>query len=107
NLQSPTGAFYDVRHDPSALGGVRRRNLSILENAGAAEASLGPSAFTPESHYAKVARATLDSFAGEYKRYAHFVAGYARAIDLFLHPPMHVTIVGTLGAEDTRALQSA
>jgi len=107
NLQSPTGAFYDVRHDPSALGGLRRRNLSILENAVAAEALLRLSHFTAESHYAKVARATLDAFAGEYKRYAHFVAGYARAIDLFLHPPVHVTIVGTLGAEDTRALQSA
>jgi hypothetical protein len=106
-LRSPSGAFWDVRHDPGARGGLRRRNLSILENAVAAEALLRLSHFTAEGHYAEAARATLDAFAGEYKRFAHFVAGYARAIDLFQHPPVHVTIVGRVGAEDTRALQAA
>jgi uncharacterized protein YyaL (SSP411 family) len=106
-LRSPSGAFWDVRHDPGARGGLRRRNLSILENAVAAEALLRLSHFTAESHYAEAACATLDAFRGEYKRYAHFVAGYARALDLLLHPPVHVTVVGRLGADDTRALQAA
>ena len=107
SLRGESGAFYDMRHDPAARGGLRRRNLSILENSVAAEALLRLSHFSAEGHYAAVARTTLGAFAGEYKRYAHFVAGYARAIDLFLHPPVHVTIVGCLGAQDTRALQAA
>ncbi len=107
SLRSPGGAFYDRRHEAGDQGGLRRRNLSILENAVMAEALLRLSHFTRESHYADVARSTLDAFAADYKRYAHFVAGYARAIDLYVHPPVHVTIVGEPQREDTCALQAA
>jgi hypothetical protein len=107
SLRAPGGAFYDMRHDPRARGSLRRRNLSILENAVMAEALLRLAHLTGESHYATVARATLAAFAGDYKRYAHFVAGYARALDLDLHPPVHVVIVGAKGAVDTRALRAA
>jgi uncharacterized protein YyaL (SSP411 family) len=57
--------------------------------------------------YADSARATLESFAGDYKRFGHFTAGYARAVDLLFHQPVHVTIVGHRGARDTSALAQA
>jgi uncharacterized protein YyaL (SSP411 family) len=72
-----------------------------------AEALLRLSHFTRDETWAAVARETLASFANDYKSYGHFVAGYARAVDLVLHPPVHVTIVGPREREDTRALQRA
>ena len=86
---------------------MRRRNLSILENSVLAEALLRLSHLTGEVHYAEVARATLHAFASDYKRYAQFVAGYARALDLLVHPPVQVIVVGGLEAPDTRALRAA
>jgi hypothetical protein len=106
-LQSDGGGFWDTRHDPGARGGLRRRNRSILENAVMAEALLRLSHFTRDSSWAETAHATLESFLRDYKRYGHFVAGYARAIDLRLHPPVHVTVIGPLDREDTRSLQAA
>jgi uncharacterized protein YyaL (SSP411 family) len=106
-LRSDGGGFWDTSHDPGARGGLRRRKRSILENAVMAEALLRLSHFTRERSWADVARETLESFLGDYKRYGHFVAGYARAVDLHLHPPVHVTIVGPLEREDTWTLRRA
>jgi uncharacterized protein len=63
--------------------------------------------FTHESDWADTARETLSSFARGYKSHGHFVAGYARAVDLWLHPPLHVVIVGPPERADSRALQAA
>ena len=43
----------------------------------------------------------------DYKRYGHFVAGYARAVDLLFHPPVHVTVVGRNEDARTRELAHA
>jgi uncharacterized protein YyaL (SSP411 family) len=106
-LKSESGGFWDTAHDPGAHGGLRRRNRSILENSVMAEALLRLSHFTREPTWADTARETLAAFLPDYKRYGHFVAGYARAVDLLLNPPAHVTVVGPLEREDTRALREA
>jgi uncharacterized protein YyaL (SSP411 family) len=80
--RSEGGAFYDTLHDPRARGGLRHRQISILENSVMAEALLRLSHLLRDDDYADTARATLASFAGDYKRFGHFVAGYARAVDL-------------------------
>ena len=107
SLQSPSGGFYDTLYDPAAQGGLRRRNRSLLENSIMAEALLRLAHLSGVSDYADTARETLESFAGDYKRYGHFTAGYARAVDLFFHEPVRVTIVGRRGARDTVALAQA
>ena len=106
-LGSPGGGFYDTAHDPTARGGLRQRNRSILENAVMAEALLRLAALLRLDDYADKARETLASFADDYKRYGHFTAGYARAVDLLFHLPIHVTIVGPRSAEASIALQRA
>ncbi len=106
-MRSETGAFYDTRYDPGARGILRQRNRSLLENAVMAEALLQLSFLTREERYAEVARGALASFASDYKRYGHFVAGYARAVELALRPPVHVTILGDPAAADTRELLAA
>lgn len=107
HLQSAGGGFYDTLYDPNARGGLRHRNRSILDNGVMAEALLRLSRLAHVSDYADTARDTLGAFAGDYKRYGHYVAGYARAVDLLIHEPVHVTIVGTRGAEATQALADA
>jgi uncharacterized protein YyaL (SSP411 family) len=106
-LASDDGGFWDLQHDPAARGSLRRRNRSILENSVLAEALLRLSYFTRELRWQTIARETLASFAGEYKSHGHLVAGYARAVDLYLNPPVHVTIVGPFDRDDTRLLQRA
>ena len=106
-LRSETGAFYDTRYDPGARGILRQRNRSLLENAVMAEALLQLSFLLREEPYAQAARAALASFANDYKRYGHYVAGYARAVEQSLQPPVHVTILGNPSSSDTRELLAA
>ena len=106
-FRSPSGAFFDTHFDPSATGELRRRNRSILDNAVVAEALLRLAHFTRDKDFEDAGREALESFAIDYKRYGHFVAGYARAVDLLLHPPVHVTIVGSALDGKTQALKQA
>lgn len=96
-LRSPAGSFFDKPHEPRALGGLRQRDRSLLENAVMAEALLRLSYRTQDDDYADCAVSALQAFAQDYKRYGHFVAGYGRAVDLLLHPPVVITIVAATG----------
>jgi uncharacterized protein YyaL (SSP411 family) len=106
-LRSDDGAFYDKPHDPTARGVLRHRNRSILENSVMAEALLRLALLSGNRDYEDCARETLASFTGDYRRYGHFVAGYARAVDLLFHEPVVVTVVGPRDGEATRALARA
>ncbi|MBL8861606.1 MAG: thioredoxin domain-containing protein [Planctomycetes bacterium] len=106
-LLAPGGGFYDTAYDPSARGGLKRRDRSILENSVMAESLLRLSALTRDPDYADTAREALASFAADYKRHGHFTAGYARAVDLLFHEPIRVTVVGAPDAPDVRELVRA
>nr|HMQ23929.1 hypothetical protein [Planctomycetota bacterium] len=95
--RAPGGGFYDL--PPRGVGAsagpsLRRRNRSILENAVLAEALTRLSYLSRRDDYRDVARETLQSFVRDYRQYGYYVAGYARAVDLFLYEPLVVTIVG-------------
>ncbi|MCE9595722.1 MAG: DUF255 domain-containing protein [Planctomycetes bacterium] len=101
------GGFWDLRSDPKAHGGLKRRTRSILENAVMAEALVRLALVSHENDWMAKARETLESFASDYKRYGHLVAGYARAVDLVLQPPVHVIVVGPRDANETTTLRRA
>jgi len=107
HLQAEDGSFFDTRYDPKARGSLRQRNSSILENAVMADALLRLSHVCFDSDLADKAREVLKAFLPNYKSYGHFVAGYARVVDLLINPPLHVTIIGPRAAEETRALRNA
>lgn len=107
SLRADNGGFYDKTHDPSARGDLRRRNRSILENSVVAEALLRLSLLLGDKDYEDSAREALASFTGTYRRYGHYVAGYARAVDLLFHQPVVVTVVGEREASETEALLQA
>lgn len=106
-LAAPGGGFYDTAYDPSARGGLKRRDRSILENSVMAESLLRLAALSRDPDYADTAREALASFASDWKRHGHFTAGYARAVDLLFHEPVRVTVVGSPDAPDVRALLRA
>ncbi|MDP6539167.1 MAG: DUF255 domain-containing protein, partial [Planctomycetota bacterium] len=107
HLKSESGAFYDTRHDPRARGGMRQRNRSILENAVMAEALLRLSCLAHDPDYEDSAREALGAFVSDYRRYGHYVSGYARAVDLLYNEPMRVTVVGPRTDPLTRSLMRA
>jgi hypothetical protein len=107
SLRAEDGGFYDKAHDPYAQGGLRRRNRSILENSVMAEALLRLAHMSGERDYEDCAREALASFVNDYKRYGHYVAGYARAVDLLFHVPVVVTVVGSRSDPATSTLARA
>jgi uncharacterized protein len=107
HLGAPDGSFYDTRHDPQARGGLRERDSSILENAAMAEAMIRLGHMTREEDLIDRGRAALAAFRADYRRFGHHVAGYGRAVDLLVHPPVRVTVVGPRDADRTRALRLA
>ncbi len=106
-LQSTGGGFFDIPRTPGARGGLARRDRSILENSTMAEALLRLSHMAWNPDYAEKARETVEAFLPEYKRYGHYVASYARAVNLFFHEPLHVTVLGRRSDPATGALARA
>lgn len=106
-LRRTDGAFDDVRHAAGAPGGLARRNRSLLENAIAAESIIRLGILLRDEDLRDLGQSALGTFAGEYQRYGPFMAGYGRAVDLLVHPPVHVTIVGPRNDGSTRALLEA
>ena len=105
--RAPGGGFFDLEHSSRATGALRRRNRSILENAVLAEALTRLSYLSKREEFRDVAKETLEAFVSDYKEYGHFVAGYARAVDLFLYEPIVVTIVGDRQSGLAKALRHA
>ncbi|MCB9892283.1 MAG: thioredoxin domain-containing protein [Planctomycetes bacterium] len=101
------GGYYDTHHKPQAPGGLKQRNRSILENSVVAEALSRLAYLMHTPSYIQDAQRTLEAFVRDYKGYGIFVAGYARAVDLILSPPLCVTIVGSRSHETTRELRRA
>ncbi|MBM3989583.1 MAG: thioredoxin domain-containing protein [Planctomycetes bacterium] len=106
-LASEEGGFWDLRLDPRAHGALRRRRRSLADNARMAQGLLRLSFMTLEPRWHSIAKATLESFAGEFQRHGHAASTFAQAAHLLLEDTVHVLIVGEPEHDDTRALQRA
>jgi len=105
--RAPGGGFFDLPESVRSSGVMRKRNRSILENAVLAEALTRLSYLSRRPEFRDVARETLLAFTKDYREYGYFVAGYARAVDLFLYEPLVVTIVGDRNTALACALRRA
>lgn len=63
--------------------------------------------FTGEAKYHSAAGARLESLAESYQEHGTQAAGYALAVDHWLHFPLHIAVVGDTDADDTRRLLAA
>jgi uncharacterized protein YyaL (SSP411 family) len=87
------GGFFDTPERP-AVGRLTRRERPIEENALAAEALLRLAVLSGDDSWREVALRTLRSFAGEYRGWGQFAAGYANAVARALREPVSVVVVG-------------
>lgn len=92
------GGFFDVKTDGSTLTAQIK---PLIDNSLAAELLLRFDATTGEERYRHLSKSTLEAFAKTYENYGHFSSCYASAVDLFLHGPLLVTIIGQVN--DARA----
>ncbi|MCR9248323.1 MAG: hypothetical protein NXI31_25120, partial [bacterium] len=105
--KAQSGGFYDILQDQGSAGSMRRRNRSILDNAQMAESLVRLSYLARRPDLFHEAIGALESFAGDYREYGYYVAGYGRAVDLVFYEPLFVTIVGDRSDERAVALRRA
>jgi hypothetical protein len=101
------GGFFDVEEDPEALGYLRLREKPLRENLAAAVGLLKLHQATRNGDYRQLAEATLSAFVDTYREHGEFAAAYGLAVDLWLNPPVEVTIEGRPGDTSTEAMLRA
>ncbi len=98
------GGFFDVREDDSGFAQVRARHATLLENGLLAEALVRAACLLAKPEHLALATRTLLAFSKDYPLYGYCVAEYARAVELVLHPPLRVIVVGSAAAPERAAL---
>lgn len=101
------GAFFDTETDPAAAGALRIREKPLPENVAAALGLLKLHHATGDSKYQQRAESALSAFVEINRDYGEHAAVYAVAVDLFLHPPLEITIEGSADATAYAAMVQA
>jgi len=92
-----SGGFWDVAEN-QGLGRLQERQKSVQENAVVAQVLFRLSHLTREPAYGAALKRALESFVLLYRQMGYFAAGYAAAVDSYLHPPLEINIVGAASA---------
>lgn len=88
------GGFFDVWDAAPDVGRLRDRQKSIQDNAVCAEVFTRLYHLTRDEKYNEIAHSTLESFAASVPQMGYFAAAFAKQVDLALHTPAEVNIVG-------------
>ena len=107
SMSAPDGSLLDRRHEPSARGSLTERPENIHWNALFAEACIRLGHMARAKELVRDGRRILAAFQNDWRRFGHWSAAWGRAVDLMHAHPLHITVLGTKGADDTRALQLA
>jgi uncharacterized protein YyaL (SSP411 family) len=102
-LATKAGNFQDRPSAGDALGRLAEAEVSITDNAVAAEALIHLARLCGDNQYLVWARTALSTFVADYRRYGTFAAGYALAVEQLLSEPLQVVVVGS--AEDAKRLE--
>lgn len=106
-FDSVRGGVFDTEADPAAAGNLRIREKPLADNVTAALGLLKLHHATGEGQYRQRAESVLSAFVEVNREYGEHAAGYAVAVDRFLHPPMEITLEGAPGAEDYQRMAQA
>jgi uncharacterized protein YyaL (SSP411 family) len=101
------GGFFDVDRDAEAPGYLQVREKPLPENVAAVNGLLKLHQATGDDTYREAARRTLSAYVEANGVWGEFAAGYAVAVDQFLHRPVEVTLEGHPGNADTGAMLQA
>ncbi len=102
----PDGDFADLA-DVSRGRDVRRDERAFLDGAVAAEVLLRGALYTGRTELEGIARRALERHAADFLRFGWSMTAYGRSVELLLHPPLHVVVVGGEGDLDAGALLDA
>ena len=106
-LDPDVGGFYDIPHDAAALGRLQERLKLLPENAVAADLALRLHRLTGKEEYYEAGVGALEAVAPLYGPYRQHAAPYGLAVYRFVHPPLHLIVVGDPQAEASRTLRRA
>ncbi|MFX0162370.1 MAG: thioredoxin domain-containing protein [Candidatus Hodarchaeota archaeon] len=98
------GGFFDILSDSEALGSLKKRFRSIIENSVAAESLIRLYYLTDNQDFKRIAERALASFTGLYRRYRLFASPYAKAVYLFLKGLVKVDVVGYKDSKDVKEM---
>ncbi len=101
------GGFYDIAHDPAAVGRLNERLKLLDQNAVAADLALRLQRLTDREEYLEAAVGTLEAMAPLYRTYRHHAAAYGLAVYRFTYSPIRLIVVGDPADERARALRLA
>ncbi len=99
------GGFYDMPPNPQAVGELARPKRDMSENAEAALALLRLALITERDEYRRAGERALRGFATEYAQMSFFAAAYARAVDAYTRPALHLVLVGAQGSAGLDEMQ--
>jgi uncharacterized protein len=83
------------------------READILDGAVAAEVLLRGALCLGRPEWERLARRELELHTGDFRRYGYAMAAWGRSVELVLHPPLHVVVVGPADDPLARALRGA
>ena len=102
-----SGAYCDVVADPDAVGYMRLREKPLPENVAVVQALLKLHHATGEVRYQLSAERVLCAYVEANRDFGEHGAAYALAVEMFLSPPVEITIEGSLGNAGAHALSLA
>ncbi len=104
----PEGGFFDIAgFVEERPGNLRYRAKELPANAHAARALVLLAEVTGRADYEELAAGALRLFAGIYRDHGLFSAEYARSVELLLHGPTDVLVVGGRDDEAAQELVAA
>ena len=103
----PRGVYFDIEADAAAVGYMRLRERPLAENMVIAEALLKLHHATGKDLYQSKAEKVLRAYSEAAWDFGEHVATYAICIDRFLHPPVEITVEGSLTGSDAQDLIAA
>ena len=99
--------FFDICEDPQAGRDLKMRQKSLSGNVPAVDALVRLFYSTFDEEYHSLAETALGVFLPVYESCGESAAGYALAVDQFLHSPVEITVLGRSGDSSTKALLRA
>ena len=103
NLSAADGSFRSNLHAPERAAAERSAD-DLRDNAVMAEALIRLGVQVGDERWSERGRAALAAFLGTERRHGFATAGFGRALDLLIHEPLQVIVVGERGDERRKAL---
>jgi hypothetical protein len=98
------GGVFDILPDINAIGLLKNRGKTIMQNGLAADMFSTLYHLTDKKMYHAVAEVTLTSFTKTYQSHELYATAYAQAVDRFLNPPVKIVVIGPKSDEKTHEL---